>query len=170
MVSGRIRTSLLEVAAGTAPELVELYVQRWEQETAFKEVKSELAGRVTHRRGQTPRIVMQELDALLLGHYVVRAMILQAARKAGVTPIEISFTQTVRIVQMRLSGMPTKAKEYARWYATILDEIARLPRRPRRLRTDPRVRKVVRCPWPVKKPCHQQHKPTPLKQRIRIVA
>lgn len=167
-IEGRIVTSLLTLADGTARELVELYQRRWEQESAFKEVKSELAGRVTHLRGQTPAIVMQELDALLLGHYVVRSMILQAARKAGVPPIEISFTQTIRIVQVRLASVPKHATSYRRWYEALLNEIAQLRVRPRRNRSYPRVRKVVRCAWPVKRPNHQQHKRKSLKQRLRI--
>jgi len=168
-IEGRLVTNLLSMADGTARELVELYQRRWEQESAFKEVKSELAGRVTHLRGQTPTIVLQELDALLLGHYVVRSMILQAARQAGVPPIEISFTQTIRIIQMRLASVPRHATSYGRWFQALIDEIAQLRLRPRRSRSYPRVRKVVRCAWGVKRPHHRQQKLKPLKQRLRVL-
>lgn len=169
VVTGRLVTSLLAVAAGPALELAELYARRWEHETALKEFKGELAGRVTHLRCQSPRLVLQELDALFLGHYVVRAMILQAARRAGVAPVDVSFRGAVRVLQLRLGALPGRPADYARWYQGLIDEIARLPRRPRRRRTYPRVRKVVRCAWPVKKPHHRQDKPEPLRQRLRIV-
>lgn len=165
----RLITSLLNVAEGTARELAELYAQRWEIESAFREFKGELAGRTTDLRGQTPRAVLQELDALLLGHYVVRAMILAAARKAGVAPVEVSFTGALRVIQTRLGSMPASPGTYRRWYDDLVAEIARLPRRKRRRRSYPRVRKVVRCGWPVKRPKHQQQKPKPLKQRLIII-
>lgn len=166
---GRLVTSLLTVAAGPARELAELYACRWEQESAFREVKGELAGRAVHLRGHGPRAVLQELDALLLGHYVVRGMILTAARAAGVAPVEVSFTGALRVVRTRLGSMPATRPAYARWYADLVAEVAALPRRRRRRRAYPRVRKVVRCEWPVKRPHHKQQKPKPLRKRLLIV-
>ena len=106
---------------------------------------------------------------MFLGHYVVRAMILHAARQAGVAPVDISFQGAVRVIQMRLGAIPTSSRDYHRWYQALVDEIARLPRRGRRRRSYPRVRKVVRCAWPVKKPHHHQDKTEPLKQRLKII-
>jgi len=166
---GRLVTSLLTPAAGPARELAELYASRWEQESAFREVKGELAGRTVHLRGHSPRAVLQELDALLLGHHVVRGMILAAARAAGAAPVEVSFAGALRVIQTRLGGRPETPAAYARWYADLVAEIAALPRRGRRRRAYPRVRKVVRCEWPVKRPHHQQHKPKPLRKRLTIV-
>ena len=166
---GRLVTSLRTVAAGPAWELAELYASRWEQESAFREVKEELAGRHVHLRGHSPRAVLQELDALLLGHYVVRGMIVTAARVAGVAPVEVSFTGALRVVRTRLGSLPATRVAYARWYAELVAEIAELPRRSRRRRAYPRVRKVVRCEWPVKRPHHRQQKPKPLRKRLTIV-
>lgn len=166
---GRLVTSLLAVAAGPARELAELYARRWGQETAFGEVKGELAGRDTDLRGHTPRAVLQELDALLLGHYVVRGMILAAARAAGAAPAEVSFAGAVRVLRTRLGGRPAAPAGYARWLAEVVAEIAALPRRGRRRRAYPRVRKVVRCEWPAKRPHHHQTKPKPLRRRLKIV-
>jgi hypothetical protein len=154
----RLVTSLLEVSDGTAEELAELYSQRWEHELVLGEIKSSLAGRVTDLRAQSPLLVLQELDALLLGHYVVRAMILDAARKAGVPPIEISFKHALRVIADALPKLPKGASGYRSWYKKLIDEIAAIPRRKRRQRSYPRVRKVTRCAWPVKKPHHRQDK------------
>jgi hypothetical protein len=169
VTTGRLVTSLLAVADGPACELAALYARRWEHETAFREVKAELSERVTHLRGQTPRLVLQELDALLLGHYVVRGLIRDAARRAGVPAVEISYTGAVRVLQAALAAVPTQPAAYAGWYAWLVAEIARLPRRKRRRRRYPRVRKVVRCEWPVKTPHHRQEKTKPLRQRLKIV-
>jgi hypothetical protein len=166
---GRLVTSLLDPADGPARELAELYACRWEQESAFREVKGELAGRDVHLRGKSPRAVLQELDALLLGHYVVRGMILAAARAAGAAPVEVSFTGALRVLRTRLGSMPATPAAYARWYAEMVAEIAALPRRRRRRRAYPRVRKVVRCPWPVKRPHHRQQTPRPLRKCLRII-
>jgi Transposase DDE domain/Insertion element 4 transposase N-terminal len=166
---GRLVTSLLDPAGGPARELAELYACRWEHESAFRELKGELAERPVHLRGHSPRAVLQELDALVLGHYVVRGMILTAARAAGVAPVEVSFAGALQVVRMRLGSMPVARAAYARWYTELVTEIAALPRRRRRRRAYPRVRKVVRCPWPVKRPHHRQQTPRPLRKRLRIV-
>jgi DDE family transposase/transposase IS4-like protein len=166
---GRLVTSLIDPADGPARELAELYASRWEQESAFGEVKGELGGRDVHLRGKSPWAVLQELDALLLGHYVVRGMILAAARAAGVAPVEVSFAGAVRVVRTRLGSMPATPAAYARWFADVVAEIAAVPRRRRRRRAYPRVRKVVRCRWPIKRPHHRQRKPRPLRKRLTIV-
>src|SRR5437868_7816948 len=57
---GRLVTSLLAVADGPARELAEVYARRWGHETAFGEVKGELAGRDTDLRGHSPRAALQE--------------------------------------------------------------------------------------------------------------
>jgi Transposase DDE domain/Insertion element 4 transposase N-terminal len=166
---GRLVTSLVDPADGPARELAELYACRWEHESAFREVKQELSDRHVCLRGQSPRMVLQELDALLLGHYVVRTMILAAARAAAVAPVEVSFVGALQVVRMRLGSMPATPRAYARWYAELVAEIAALPRRRRRRRAYPRVRKVVRCPWPVKRPHHRQQTPRPLRKRLTII-
>jgi Transposase DDE domain/Insertion element 4 transposase N-terminal len=165
----RLLTSLTAVADGTARVLAELYARRWDQESAFREVKQELAARPTHLRSQAPRAVLQELDALLLGHHVVRGLILAAARAAGVAPVDVSFTGALRVRQVRLGSKPVTRAAYARWYADLVAEIAAVPRRKRRRRAYPRVRKAVRCKWPIKRPAHGQQKPKPLRQRLIIV-
>jgi len=66
VLRGRLVTNLRDPAAGPARELAELYARRWAGESAFREVKGDLAGRPVHLRGRSPRAVLQELDALLL--------------------------------------------------------------------------------------------------------
>jgi hypothetical protein len=150
----RLLTSLLDAAAYPAAELVALYHRRWEQELVFGEVKGQLAGRPMHIRAQEPLRVCQEVEALLLGHYTVRYVILQAARRAGVPAVQLSFRDSLRVLEVRLARIPKRPRGtrwWSRWWHELLTELGRQRQRPRRGRRCPRVRKVTRSHWPVKK-------------------
>jgi Transposase DDE domain len=155
--TSRLLTSLLDAARHPAAVLVDLYHRRWEQEGVFREIKSALAGRVTQVRAQDPLRAMQEIDGLLLGHFVVRWVILQAARQKGVTPVEISFTGTLRILQTRLAGVPEGAAGRRRWWEELKESIGRQKLQKRRKRSCPRKKKVTRPAWPVKRKGDVEH-------------
>ena len=118
---------------------------------AFGEVKGQLAGRVTHVRAHDPVRALAELDGLLLGHWVVRWVIVRAARAAGVPPVAISFVGAVRVLRVRVAG-PVGRGGRAGWWRDVLREIGRERLRPRRDRQCPRARKTTRSHWPTKKP------------------
>jgi hypothetical protein len=151
----RLLTSLLDAKAHPAAELVELYHRRWEQEAVFKEVKGQLARRPTHLRAQEPRRVLQEVDALLMGHFLVRWVLLQAARKAGVPAVRLSYPDALRVLRVRLARIPPRPPQakrwWPRWWEELLRALARHRVRPRTGRRCPRVRKVTRSRWPLKK-------------------
>jgi hypothetical protein len=151
----RLVTSLLDAGAHPAPELLELYHRRWEQELVFGEIKAQLASRPMHIRAKDSLRVCQEIDALLLGHYTVRWVMLQAARKAGVPAVTLSFNGSLRVLEVRLARIParpTGAKRWwPRWWEELLTELGRQQLRPRTRRSCPRARKVMRSHWPLKK-------------------
>ena len=149
--TSRLLTSLLDAARHPAGVLVDLYHRRWEQEGVFREIKSALAGRVTQVRAQDPLLALQELEGLLLGHFVVRWVILQAAREKGVSPVEISFTGTLRILQTRLGAMPESPGGRMGWWRRLKEAIGRERLQKRRQRRCPRKKKVTRAAWPTKK-------------------
>jgi len=138
----RLLTSLLDPTDAPARELVDVYARRWEVETAFAEFKGQLAGRTTHVRAHRPAGVMAEVDALLIGYVVVRRLALASARKED--PLTVSFRQAVEAVVCAMSRATGSD-------ATMYRAMTRRPNR-RRTRSCPRVRKVVRCAWPVKTP------------------
>jgi hypothetical protein len=140
----RLLTSLLDPTEAPARELVDVYARRWEVETAFAEFKGQLAERTTHVRAHRPAGVMAEVDALLIGSVVVRRLALTSARKGKVDPLTLSFRQAVEAVVCAMSRATGSD-------ATLYRAMARRPKR-RRTRSCPRVRKVVRCAWPVKTP------------------
>jgi hypothetical protein len=149
--TSRLLTSLPDAARHPAAVLVDLYHRRWEQEGVFREIKSALEGRATQVRAQDPLLAMQELDGLLLGHFVVRWVILQAAREKGISPVEVSFAGTLRVLQARLAGVPEGSAGQRAWWKALKAAIGRQRLQRRRKRSCPRKKKVTRAAWPTKK-------------------
>ncbi len=98
----RLITSLLDVERFPAELLAREYHQRWEVENTIDELKIHLLGRKTHVRSQKPREVVQEVYAWLLGHWSVRVLMFQTATDAGVPPLRLSFTGTLRVIRRAL--------------------------------------------------------------------
>lgn len=146
----RLLTSLLDAEAHPAAALVGLYHKRWEQEGVFREVKSALGGRATQVRAHDPLRALQELYGLLLGHFVLRRVILQVAREKGVSPVEVSFGGALRVLQTRLGAAAGRvpARHLLR---DLIDRVGREPLQKRRPRRCPRKVKCSRVAWPAKK-------------------
>ena len=90
--SYRLITTLLDPHHYPAIELVELYHQRWEIETAYLELKSTiLGGRVL--RARTPPGIAQEVYALLTTYQALRLAMAEATdSQPGTDPDRASFT------------------------------------------------------------------------------
>ena len=88
----RLITTLLDPGRYPAGDLVALYHERWEIETAYLELKSTiLGGRVL--RARTPDGVEQEVYALLVTYQALRTAIADAASTVpGTDPDRASFT------------------------------------------------------------------------------
>lgn len=88
----RLITTLTDPQQYPARDVVGLYHQRWEIETAFRETKSTiLDGRVL--RARTPAGVTQEVYAVLITHQALRTAIADTAlTRTGVEPLQLSFT------------------------------------------------------------------------------
>jgi hypothetical protein len=88
----RLVTTLLEPRHYPAFELVRLYHERWEIETAYLELKSTiLGGRVL--RARTPAGVRQEVYALLVTYQILRTAMCDATNSTpDVDPDRASFT------------------------------------------------------------------------------
>jgi len=148
----RLVTSLLDATNEPAPELVDLYHARWEEELAFGELKKQLGARVTHIRAHDPVRALAELDGLLLGHWVVRWVMVRAARAAGVAPVALSFVGVVRVFKTRLGERSFGLG----WWRAVVMELGQQRRPKRGTRQCPRVRKTTRSHWPVKKSHHTE--------------
>lgn len=162
----RLMTNL-EHESSPALEVACLYHQRWEEELVFDEQKTHLdprrPGKAAHFRSQTPAGVEQELYALSLGHFIVRALMLEAAQQENLDVDQLSFTGCLRILQARLpecdSSTPRRLED---WYRLLLAELAQERMEPRRDRINPRVVKRKMSKFAKKRPEHRR--PPPLKK------
>jgi hypothetical protein len=137
--SYRLATTLLEPRSWPAAELVALYHQRWEIETAYLELKSSiLGGRVL--RARTPAGIDQEVYALLVCYQLLRlAMADATSTQPRIDPDRASFTialQTARDQLIQAAGvLATTIDLVGRIGRAVLDNL--LP--DRRLRVAPRI-------------------------------
>jgi hypothetical protein len=88
----RLATTLLDPHRYPAAELIRLYHERWEIETAYLELKSSiLSGRVL--RARTPGGIEQEVYALLVTYQLIRTAMADAtATRPDIDPDRASFT------------------------------------------------------------------------------
>jgi Insertion element 4 transposase N-terminal/Transposase DDE domain len=153
-------TNLLDEKAFPAAELICGYHERWEHELVYDEQKTHLdprrATKPAHLRSETPAGVIQEVYALSLGHFVVRALMFQAAQKVGLDPDRLSFTGCFHILQCRLPECDARTPQsFQQWCESLLWELARERTEPRRNRINPRVIKRKMSKWLKKRPQHR---------------
>ena len=167
----RLLTTLLDAEEHPAEELVVLYHERWEEELAIDELKTHLREKVV-LRSQTPAGVVQEIEGLLLAHYVVRALMQEAAQREGLDPERISFTATLKVLRCRLPEVPKDPTDVAgrqSWWEDLITEIGEAVLPPRRHRINPRVIKRKMSKWKKKRPHHRNSpRPKPFRECIVI--
>jgi len=160
----RLVTNLFDHALFPALELICNYHERWEIELVFDEQKTHLdprrASKAAHLRSQTPEGVAQELYALSLGHFVVRALMFEAAKEENLNVDQLSFTGSLHTLQARLpecdSSTPASLEQ---WYRALLAELAQERTEPRRNRVNPRVVKRKMSKFAKKRPEHRGQPP-----------
>lgn len=96
-------TTLTDHHEVPAMELAAAYQQRWEEESALDEIKTDLRGRGEVLRSKTPDLVEQQMWGLLLAHYAIRALLLEAADPAGYDPDRMSFVKGLRVVRRQVT-------------------------------------------------------------------
>ncbi|OWY62874.1 IS4 family transposase [cyanobacterium TDX16] len=101
--SYRLMTSLLDTALFPALLLATEYHQRWEIENTIDELKTHQLGRKTPIRSLNPREVVQEIYGWLLGHYAVRHLMFTAAQQAGISPLRLGFTGTLKVLRRAIA-------------------------------------------------------------------
>jgi hypothetical protein len=98
----RLATTLLDAAEAPAAEMAALYHERWEAETIFAEIKVTLPGERLMLRSRRADLAEQEVFGLLLAHFALRCLMVQASAAVGGDPDELSFLHTVRVVRRHL--------------------------------------------------------------------
>ena len=134
----------------------------WQIELAIDELKTHLRERPV-LRSATPAGVLQEIEGLLLAHYVVRTVMFEAAEREDLDPRQLSFTATLKILRCRLPHCPRSPAGARRWYEGLLAEVAQQKLPPRRDRVNPRVIKRKVSKWAKKRQIHYNN-PQPTKK------
>jgi hypothetical protein len=100
----RLITTILEPAEGSAAELAAAYHERWEEESVFGEIETDIRGGSTVvLRSKHAETVRQEIWALLLTHYAIRHLMTEAAEQADIDVDRISFIRSFRAVRRQVS-------------------------------------------------------------------
>jgi hypothetical protein len=115
-----VATTLLDPSLATSADLADLYRARWHAELDLRAIKQALQLDVV--RGQSPDIVRKEVWAHLLAYNVVRGLMTQAAREAGVRPRELSFTGALQTLNAFLPylGMAATEAEWSRLWREMV--------------------------------------------------
>jgi hypothetical protein len=91
----RLATTWLNPRTAPAKELIVLYHERWEIEIAVDEIKTHLRVQQKVLRSHTPDGVRQELYALFVVHFAIRALMYCSALEGELDPDRLSFTEAV---------------------------------------------------------------------------
>jgi hypothetical protein len=100
----RYFTTLLNHKLYPARELIALYARRWEVETSIDEVKTHQCAATTVNRpvifrSKRYRRVLQEAYALVIAYNVIRVIMTQAAATVSITPLRLSFVDSVEHIR-----------------------------------------------------------------------
>jgi hypothetical protein len=151
----RLVTTLLDEEQAPALELICVYHERWEIEMTIDEIDTHQRLSDRPLRSLKPVGVIQELYGLLIAHYAIRALMHEAALKAGLSPDRLSFVAALRIIQDAIPEFQMVAPAMRfQLYDRLLRDLAaeRLPER--RRRTNPRVVKRKMSKFQLKRPQH----------------
>lgn len=154
----RLVTNLTDEWKYPASELAQLYHERWECEIAFKELKSQLVAvtaskQQTHFRSKSPIKVLQEAWGMVLAHTFVRELMLESAVQAEMSPLELSFTDSLQTIKLALSRFQAAGPRHQKkLYKALISDIGECRiDRPRRKRQCPRVVKRKMSSFPKKR-------------------
>jgi len=147
--SCRLLTDLLDPVKYPARELALEYHGRWECELVYDELKTHMAT-VTHGtlhtvfRSKTPDGVKQEAYATFITYNLIRRLIAEAGEAHGMSPLEISFVETIEVVKMAAPRFEAASpRRRALLVEQLLQDIADCRnKRPRRPRWNPREVKI----------------------------
>jgi hypothetical protein len=155
----RLLTDLVDPVKFPALELAQQYHVRWECELTYKELKIELLAvtegkQKTHFRSKTPMGVLQEAWGAVLAHTLVRELIAEGAREAGVSALEISFVESMEVIKLALPDLQTASRRQLLPLRSQLLKSIGLCRivRPRRPRVFPRKVKRKMSQLPPERP------------------
>ncbi len=151
----RLITSLLDYQAYPALELARLYHERWEVEITIDETDTHQRRAFSPFRSLKPTGVIQEFYGLLIAHYAIRKIMLDAAHLANLDPDRLSFTNALELIQSALPEFQMISPDFlAARYFQLLQDIAHFKLPQRVPRSNPRVVKRKMSNFEKKRPWH----------------
>ncbi|MEU5307136.1 IS4 family transposase [Streptomyces noursei] len=112
----RLLTDLFDTDTYPAPELAALYHERWEAESAYRQIKTFQRGRQEVLRSADPQLVRQEVWAHLIVHHCLNRIIMHLADGHGIDPDRISFVKVLkharRSVVRQRTDTPAKIRKF----------------------------------------------------------
>jgi hypothetical protein len=142
-----IVTTLTDSSRYTVEELAELYLQRWQVELFFRDIKTTMGMDIL--RGKTPEMVEKEIIMHFIAYNSIRMLMYEAAEEAGVDADRLSFKgalQALRQWEPHLIQIRFSKRKRQRVISDLYNAIAsnQVPYRPDR--SEPRC--VKRRPKP----------------------
>jgi len=130
-----IITTLTDAVKYSADELAELYLQRWNVELFFRDIKTTMGMDIL--RCKTPEMVEKEIIMHFIAYNSIRMLMYEAAEETGTDPDRISFKGTLQALRQwephlnhaRISKRK-RAQVVSRLYEAIAEE--EVPLRPDR--------------------------------------
>lgn len=159
----RLLTNLLDADECPAKELINEYHERWEEELVFDEQKTHQdprrAEKTTNFRSETTDGLKQEMYACSIAHFIIRAMMLEAAQTAQIDVDRLSFKGCFQILKTRLPECDARTEStFKAWCIMVIWELSREQIPKRRNRINPRVIKRKMSRW---NKCRPEHRKLP---------
>ena len=153
----RLITTITDWEQALSPDLAGAYHQRWEFEIALDEIETHQIAHSRVLRSKSPQMVRQEIWGILLAHYAIRTLMVEAAYDANIDPDRLSFIRSLRVIRREADGAADfPPHQTAGVIRRVIAEILRYPLRPRRHRAYPRViKRYGPCYRPIKRPNHR---------------
>jgi hypothetical protein len=160
-------TTLLDPEKYPAAEIARLYLERWNVELFFRDIKTML--QMEHLRCQSPDMVQKEFFMHLIGYNLIRAVMVETVRRHDVPLERLSFkgsVDSVRQYSIAISNAKTKTRA-----GHLVKELLRVlagdlvPLRPDR--KEPRAVKRRPKPFPLLTKPRKQYKEIPHRSRYR---
>ncbi|HEY9821305.1 MAG TPA: IS4 family transposase [Candidatus Sericytochromatia bacterium] len=139
-------TTLVDAKIYTKAKLAQLYQWRWQVEVDLRHVKTTLGMEML--LGKTPEMVRKEIYVHLMAYNLLRTVMWQAGKKAGVCPLRISLQGTRQhlgnfCTQLYKAGVTKRSQLYNTLLSVVTDKL--LPERP--YRYEPRLKKQRPKPY-----------------------
>lgn len=148
----RYLTSLLDAKRYPARQVAAHYVQRWEIELGFREIKQSLLRKAPVLRSKQPELVQQELWGLLIAYDLIRQEMSQMATQLKVAPQRLSFQWLALAICSALYQWPLQTPgALPKHLANLRARAGAFVLPPRRPRSCPRQVKSHRPRYPEKK-------------------